>query len=126
MAALSPAQSPPLVRMPMVLTPLDSTGLGMRRSPCAGRGLCRKRSPAGSAHHRRRILLYYRHSAGTSLSPVMDLDVEALKAKIETLKIEHRHLDEAISGLGESPPVNPVDLQRLKKRKLALRDLITR
>jgi hypothetical protein len=56
----------------------------------------------------------------------MDLDVEALKAKIETLKIEHRHLDEAISGLGESPPVNPVDLQRLKKRKLALRDLITR
>jgi hypothetical protein len=56
----------------------------------------------------------------------MDLDVEALKAKIEALKIEHRHLDEAIARLGETTPANPVDLQRLKKRKLALRDLITR
>jgi len=56
----------------------------------------------------------------------MDLDVEALKAKIEALKLEHRRLDEAISRLGETTPVNPVDLQRLKKRKLALRDLITR
>jgi hypothetical protein len=56
----------------------------------------------------------------------MDLDVEARKAKIEALKLEHRRLDEASSRLGETMPVNPVDLQRLKKRKLALRDLITR
>ena len=56
----------------------------------------------------------------------MDLDVEALKARLEALKSEHRDLDEAITRLGEQTPVNPVHLQRLKKRKLALKDLIAR
>jgi hypothetical protein len=56
----------------------------------------------------------------------MDLDVEAVKAKIEALKIEHRDLDEAIARIVEQPPFNPVDLQRLKKRKLALKDLIAK
>jgi hypothetical protein len=56
----------------------------------------------------------------------MDLDVEAIKAKLESLKIEHRDLDEAIQRLGEQGPFNPVHLQRLKKRKLALKDLIAK
>jgi hypothetical protein len=56
----------------------------------------------------------------------MDLDVEALKAKIEALKIEHRDLDEAIARIAGQAPSNPVDLQRLKKRKLALKDLIAK
>ncbi len=56
----------------------------------------------------------------------MDLDVEALKAKIEALKGEHRDLDEAIARLNETVPANRLDLQRLKKRKLALKDLITK
>jgi hypothetical protein len=56
----------------------------------------------------------------------MDLDVEALKARLEALKGEHRDLDEAITRLSEQGPLNPVHLQRLKKRKLALKDLIAR
>lgn len=56
----------------------------------------------------------------------MDLDVEAIKAKIEVLKGEHRDLDDAIARLAENSPVDPVQLQRLKKRKLALKDLIAR
>ena len=56
----------------------------------------------------------------------MDLDIEAVKAKIEALKIEHRDLDEAIARIVGQPPFNPVDLQRLKKRKLALKDLIAK
>lgn len=56
----------------------------------------------------------------------MDLDIEALKARIAALKSEHRDLDEAISRLGEQTPFDPVHLQRLKKRKLALKDLIAR
>ena len=56
----------------------------------------------------------------------MDLDVEAIKAKIEALKVEHRDLDDAIARLGEQTPVDPVQLQRLKKRKLALKDLIAK
>ncbi len=56
----------------------------------------------------------------------MDLDVEALKARIAALKSEHRDLDEAIARIGEQVPSNPVHLQRLKKRKLALKDLIAK
>jgi hypothetical protein len=56
----------------------------------------------------------------------MDLDIEAIKARIEALKGEHRDLDEAIARLGEQAPFNPVDVQRLKKRKLALKDLIAK
>jgi hypothetical protein len=56
----------------------------------------------------------------------MDLDVEAVKAKIAALKIEHRELDDAIARIISQPPFNPVDLQRLKKRKLALKDLIAK
>jgi hypothetical protein len=54
----------------------------------------------------------------------MDLDVEALKARIAALRSEHRDLDEAILRLAETVPVNHLHLQRLKKRKLALKDLI--
>jgi hypothetical protein len=54
----------------------------------------------------------------------MDLDVEAIKARIEALKSEHRDLDEAILRLSENTPQNYLHLQRLKKRKLALKDLI--
>lgn len=56
----------------------------------------------------------------------MDLDITVLKARIEALKGEHRDLDEAISRLSESTPSNPLHLQRLKKRKLALKDLIAK
>jgi len=56
----------------------------------------------------------------------MDLDVEALKARIEALKSEHRDLDEAIGRLSDQTPVNRLHLQRLKKRKLALKDLIAK
>jgi len=56
----------------------------------------------------------------------MDLDIEAIKAKIEALKSEHRELDDSIARLSEPAPVDPVQLQRLKKRKLALKDLIAR
>jgi hypothetical protein len=54
----------------------------------------------------------------------MDLDLESQKAKIAALKSEHRDLDEAIDRLSETKPANTLHLQRLKKRKLALKDLI--
>jgi hypothetical protein len=54
----------------------------------------------------------------------MDLDVETLKAKVAELKSEHRDLDEAIARLSGAVPVDHLHLQRLKKRKLALKDLI--
>ncbi len=41
------------------------------------------------------------------------------------LKVEHRQLDEEIARGTEDASFNLLDLQRLKKRKLALRDRIT-
>jgi hypothetical protein len=56
----------------------------------------------------------------------MDIDVEAIKARLEALRSEHRDLDEAIARLSETSPLDPVHVQRLKKRKLALKDLIAK
>jgi len=52
------------------------------------------------------------------------LDTEAIKAKLEALKTEHRDLDEVIDRLIEKAPFDQLQLQRLKKRKLGLKDQI--
>ena len=57
--------------------------------------------------------------------PVMNKE-EAMRAKLMTLRSEHRDLDEAISAVNERPTTDPLTLRRLKKRKLALKDEITR
>jgi len=54
------------------------------------------------------------------------LDVEAIRAKLEVLRIEHRDLDEVIDRLIERAPFDQLQLQRLKKRKLGLKDQITK
>jgi hypothetical protein len=56
----------------------------------------------------------------------MDLDVEALKAKLAALKIEHRDLDDVIARIAEHRPFDQLQLQRLKKRKLLLKDQISK
>jgi hypothetical protein len=56
----------------------------------------------------------------------MDLDTEALKAKLATLKSEHRDLDDVIARIGDQGPFDQLQLQRLKKRKLMLKDQISK
>ena len=56
----------------------------------------------------------------------MDLDVETLKAKLAALKIEHRDLDDVIARIAERRPFDQLQLQRLKKRKLRLKDQISK
>ncbi len=56
----------------------------------------------------------------------MDLDTTALRQKLAALRSEHRDLDDVILQLGTSPATDALQLQRLKKRKLALKDAITR
>jgi hypothetical protein len=51
-------------------------------------------------------------------------DVESLKQKIHQLHVEHRDLDDVISRLSNSPAQDQIQLQRLKKRKLFLKDQI--
>lgn len=47
-----------------------------------------------------------------------------LEATLARLRQEHRDLDSAIEALGNSPGADVLQVQRLKKRKLQLRDRI--
>ena len=51
-------------------------------------------------------------------------DVEALKVRIHQLQTEHRDLDDVITRLSQSAAQDQLQLQRLKKRKLLLKDQI--
>ncbi len=52
------------------------------------------------------------------------MDAEQVRARVIELEIEHRDLDAAIALLAASPTSNALQLQRLKKRKLQLKDYI--
>ena len=47
-------------------------------------------------------------------------------AQLHQLETEHRDLDDVIERLGDDRPFDQLKLQRLKKRKLALKDEITK
>lgn len=53
-------------------------------------------------------------------------DQETLRQKLADLRSEHRDLDDVISRLAEQAPIDQLQMQRLKKRKLALKDAISR
>ena len=57
-------------------------------------------------------------------NPPGPIDMETIRIKLEALKSEHRDLDEVIERLLEKPPFDQLQLQRLKKRKLGLKDQI--
>ena len=57
--------------------------------------------------------------------PALEND-EVLQIQLAVFKSEHRDLDDAISALVEKGTADQLTLQRLKKRKLALKDKITR
>ena len=71
-------------------------------------------SRARCEHDARFVLRYY--GAVT--------DVSALQQQIEQLRAEHRQLDEQISALTAQPSLNQLELARLKRRKLRLKDEI--
>ena len=51
-------------------------------------------------------------------------DEHTLREELARLQQEHRDLDTAIDALTESPGRDQIQVQRLKKRKLILRDRI--
>ena len=53
-------------------------------------------------------------------------DTEEIREKLEQLRIEHRDLDIVIEQLGDNGPIDFLRLQRLKKRKLYLKDHISK
>jgi hypothetical protein len=51
-------------------------------------------------------------------------DIEHYKHRLVELRTEHRDLDDVIVRLSNDPLVDELELKRLKKRKLMLKDLI--
>jgi hypothetical protein len=54
-----------------------------------------------------------------------DEEERELRAQLARLQQEHRDLDAAIAALQDAPGSDILQVQRLKKRKLYLRDRIT-
>lgn len=52
------------------------------------------------------------------------MDPDLVRSRVVELEIEHRDLDTAIESLSVSPSVDALQLQRLKKRKMQLKDQI--
>ena len=51
---------------------------------------------------------------------------EALRSRLAELETEHRDLDDVIARIVEGGPFDQLQMQRLKKRKLMLKDQIAR
>lgn len=57
--------------------------------------------------------------------PMESDEIRELRAVLSRLKQEHRDLDSAINALDESGRADALQLKRLKKKKLSLRDEIS-
>jgi hypothetical protein len=62
--------------------------------------------------------------ASRAAAAMKDTDESELKAQLARLRQEHRDLDAAIEALHNAPGSDLLQVQRLKKRKLQLRDRI--
>ena len=58
--------------------------------------------------------------------PLTDEEKHKLEERLFELKQEHRDLDDVISRLLLTPDVEELQLKRFKKRKLSIKDTITR
>jgi hypothetical protein len=56
----------------------------------------------------------------------VDTEIFRNMTRLKELRVAHRDLDDVITRLAENPLVDQLQLKRLKKRKLALKDLIAR
>ena len=66
-----------------------------------------------------------RRAAGATKAAMTKEEERELRAQLGRLQQEHRDLDAAIAALQETPASDIIQVQRLKKRKLQLRDRIT-
>lgn len=61
---------------------------------------------------------------GLGLGRDVQVNEQELRKRLELLRIEHRDLDAAIAALTASGSGDQLQIARLKKRKLAIRDQI--
>ena len=53
-------------------------------------------------------------------------EIERLRRWLAALKSEHRDLDDVIAQISDTAPFDQIQVKRLKKRKLMLKDQIAR
>ena len=53
-------------------------------------------------------------------------EIEHLRQRLAELKSEHRDLDDVIARISDTAPFDQIQVKRLKKRKLMLKDQIAR
>jgi hypothetical protein len=61
-----------------------------------------------------------------SLAPMNEQEREELTLRLESLRTEHRDLDDIIEQLAQRAYQDELQLRRLKKRKLLLKDMIAK
>ena len=65
-------------------------------------------------------------SPGLTVTTDNTPDRDAMRRRLEALQSEHRDLDDVIARISDDVPFDQLQIQRLKKRKLALKDEIAR
>ena len=60
------------------------------------------------------------------MSPMDEVEREMIRLRLEELRIEHRDLDDVIARLSENVYADQLQVRRLKKRKLMLKDTIAK
>ena len=59
-----------------------------------------------------------------TMMDLTDEEAQLIRGKIEALKVEHRDLDDIIERLSRDPNLDELQIRRLKRRKLLLKDQI--
>ena len=95
-----------------------------RFRPCAGSPSKLLAEQLASEDIRVRLNFSQISSAFSIKYTMTDEDERELQSELARLQQEHRDLDAAIDALHQSPAPDLLRLQRLKKRKLQLRDRI--
>lgn len=59
-------------------------------------------------------------------APNSNIDKDELRQQLAALRVEHQDLDAAVAALAAQPTPDQIQIARLKKKKLQLKDQITR
>jgi hypothetical protein len=66
------------------------------------------------------------HHFAVTVAPLTEDEMAQIRSRLHDLEVEHQDLDDVIGRLSADPTQDRLQLQRLKKRKLLLKDQMQR